>query len=89
MRSPVNRSVGTRSARTRSRGRSGNGALDVVCAADPRLSSDFRRSGVESIEDVAVTNDGAWRHSVVKYLRQPRVRELLAELLGVPPPGTP
>jgi hypothetical protein len=56
--------------------------LDVVCAADPRLASDYRHAGNKRIEDLVVVNDGAWRHSVVKYLAQPRVRTLLAELLG-------
>lgn len=57
--------------------------LDVVCAADPRLSSDFRHGGRERVEDVAVVNDGAWRHSIVKYLAQPQVRGLLATLVDL------
>jgi hypothetical protein len=57
--------------------------LDVVCAADPRLSSDFRHGGRERVEDIGVGNDGAWRHSIVKYLAQPRVRELLKSMLAL------
>lgn len=57
--------------------------LDVVCAADPRLASDFRLGGKERIEDIGVSNEGAWRHSIVKYLAQTRVREALASLLGL------
>lgn len=55
--------------------------LDVVCAADPRLASDFRFAGKERIEDIGVSNEGPWRHAIVKYLGQARVREALASML--------
>lgn len=55
--------------------------LDVVCAADPRLASDFQSGGAERIEDIGVSNEGAWRHAIVKYLSQVRVREALASML--------
>ncbi len=55
--------------------------LDVVCAADPRLANDFRHGGNKRIEDIGVSNDGAWRHSIVKYLGQAKVRDALASLL--------
>lgn len=55
--------------------------LDVVCAADPRLSGDFRSEGADRIEDIGVSNEGAWRHAIVKYLGQTRVREALASML--------
>src|SRR6185312_9598013 len=45
--------------------------LDPVCGFDPELTNDFRRGGADVIEDVAVRNGGAWRHSATKYLRQP------------------
>ncbi len=57
--------------------------LDVVCAADPRLAGDFKHRGTERIEDIGVSNEGAWRHSIVKYLGQARVRETLASLLDL------
>ena len=55
--------------------------LDVVCGADPHLANDFRRAGAPVIEDVKVTNDGAWRHSIAKYLRQGAVRDVLRTML--------
>jgi hypothetical protein len=36
---------------------------------------------VERVEDIAVENDGAWRHSATKYLRQPVLRQALQRLL--------
>src|SRR5690606_9518656 len=45
--------------------------LDPVCGFDPKLGNDFCKGGAASIEDIAVKNDGVWRHSATKYLRQP------------------
>lgn len=55
--------------------------LDVVCAADPRLAGDFKQGGVERLEDIGVSNDGAWRHAIVQYLARPRLRDTLAAML--------
>jgi hypothetical protein len=55
--------------------------LDPVCGFDPELANDFRKSGVATVEDIAVQNDGAWRHSIAKYLRQPRVCQGLRRML--------
>ena len=44
--------------------------LDPVCGFDAAIGPDFRRGGVARVVDVAVTNEGRWRHSIVKYLRQ-------------------
>ena len=44
--------------------------LDPVCGFDPELANDFRRERTAAVQDVAVQNDGAWRHSLTKYLRQ-------------------
>ncbi|MFN0097481.1 MAG: alpha/beta fold hydrolase [Gemmatimonadaceae bacterium] len=57
--------------------------LDVICGADPHFADDFCQRGVEVIEDIAVTNDGAWRHAVAKYLRQPVLQATLRRLLGL------
>lgn len=57
--------------------------LDPVCGFDPVLADDFRRGGAAAIEDVAVQNDGTWRHSATKYLRQPAFCAALRRLLGV------
>jgi hypothetical protein len=57
--------------------------LDPVCGFDPSLANDFQRAAVSAVMDIAVQNDGAWRHSANKYLRQPAVGRALRDLLGV------
>lgn len=44
--------------------------LDPVCGFDPKLSNDFERDGKRIVDDTAVLNGGAWRHSSTKYLQQ-------------------
>ncbi|HMO46276.1 MAG TPA: hypothetical protein PKB14_09625 [Rubrivivax sp.] len=55
--------------------------LDPVCGFDPQLANDYRQGGKSVVDDVAVQNDGAWRHSITKYLRQPAVAGALRRLL--------
>lgn len=55
--------------------------LDPVCGFDPRLADDYRRDGAERVEDVGVQNEGRWRHSATKYLRQPALRQALRRML--------
>jgi hypothetical protein len=55
--------------------------LDPVCGFDTAIGPDFRRGGVAQIIDTAVTNEGRWRHSIVKYLRQYAVRMALRQAL--------
>jgi hypothetical protein len=57
--------------------------LDPVCGFDPVLANDFWRGGGAAVEDVAVRNDGTWRHSATKYLRQPAFCTALRRLLRV------
>lgn len=57
--------------------------LDVVCGADPRIANDFQRAGAPVITDIPVRNDGAWRHSVVKYLARRETRATISRLLGL------
>jgi hypothetical protein len=57
--------------------------LDPVCGFDPQLDNDFVRGGASAVLDQVVQNSGAWRHSAVKYLRQPAFGNALRELLGV------
>ncbi len=57
--------------------------LDPVCGFDARIGNDFRRAGTKVIEDVRVSNDGKWRHSLVKYFRQPELRAALAHMLDL------
>jgi pimeloyl-ACP methyl ester carboxylesterase len=56
--------------------------LDPVCGADPSIAGDFRRAGSRVVVDDLVHNGGSWRHSVTKYLGQPRLRLALAEALA-------
>jgi hypothetical protein len=58
-------------------------ALDVVCGADPMLCNDYKQSTQPVVEDVQVNNDGIRRHSATKYYRQPAVRQVLRQLLGL------
>jgi hypothetical protein len=55
--------------------------LDPVCGFDPVLANDFCKGGAPVVEDIAVQNDGAWRHSLTKYLRQPSVCRALQKML--------
>ena len=55
--------------------------LDPVCGFDPKLANDYRKGGQSVVEDIAVQNDGAWRHSITKYLRQPAVAGALRRML--------
>lgn len=55
--------------------------LDVVCGADPELANDYYAASVNKIKDISVTNDGAWRHSIVKYFARDETRHALAEML--------
>ena len=57
--------------------------LDPVCGFDPVLANDFRRGGQERVEDAPVRNDGIWRHSATKYLRQPSFGAALRRMLDV------
>jgi hypothetical protein len=59
--------------------------LDPVCGFDPALANDYRKGGLNRVEDVAVVNDGRWRHSASKYLRQPALRRALQRLLRAEP----
>lgn len=57
--------------------------LDPVCGFDPKLANDFRVGDAERVDDEPVQNDGAWRHSATKYLRQPKFCSALRSLLGL------
>ena len=55
--------------------------LDPVCGFDPLLANDFRKGSLAAVEDVAVQNDGAWRHSATKYLGQSAFSAALRRML--------
>jgi hypothetical protein len=41
--------------------------LDPVAGFDPALANDFRKGGLEVVEDIHEPNSGRWRHSIQKY----------------------
>ena len=55
--------------------------LDPVAGFDPFFSNDFQLGGKALIEDLEISNTGIWRHSIVKYLRSPVLRDSLGRLL--------
>ena len=57
--------------------------LDPVCGFDPVLANDFKKGGTAVVKDVMVENEGKWRHSAPKYLRQAEYSEPLRKLLKV------
>ena len=57
--------------------------MDPVCGVDPALGDDFRRGGLSAVEEAVVRNDGKWRHSITKYLRQPDLATVLRRMLQV------
>ena len=38
---------------------------------DPAVANDYQLAGKQIVQDLEVHNDGLWRHSATKYLRQP------------------
>ncbi|MER8803552.1 alpha/beta hydrolase [Mesorhizobium sp. M0998] len=56
--------------------------LDVVAGFDPFIANDFLKDGIKVVSDIAVRNDGAWRHSITKYMRQASLRKALTSMLG-------
>jgi hypothetical protein len=57
--------------------------LDPVCGFDPVFANDYCKAGVAAVEDFAVRNEGTWRHSITKYLRQPAVCRAIGKILGL------
>jgi len=55
--------------------------LDPVCGFDPQLANDYMKGGGPAVDDVVVHNDGAWRHSATKYLRQKGFCQALRRML--------
>lgn len=55
--------------------------LDPVCGFDPELANDYLKGGALAVADVAVHNEGAWRHSATKYLRQASFCQALRRML--------
>ena len=57
--------------------------LDPVAGFDPNFANDYRLQGAEKVEDINEDNYGAWRHDISKYVRGPRLRAALRELLAL------
>jgi predicted alpha/beta hydrolase family esterase len=57
--------------------------LDPVAGFDPNFANDFRRNSQSKVEDINEQNYGSWRHDISKYMRGPRLRQALRELLDL------
>jgi len=57
--------------------------LDPVAGFDPLFANDYRRGGESKVEDVNEQNYGSWRHDITKYMRGPKLRQALRELLDL------
>jgi hypothetical protein len=57
--------------------------LDPVAGFDPFLANDYQKAGVKTVNDINEQNEGAWRHSIVKYFRGTQLRDALGGMLGV------
>jgi len=57
--------------------------LDPVCGFDPELANDYCKGGAATVKDLGIQNNGAWRHSISKYLRQEAFRGALRGMLGI------
>jgi hypothetical protein len=55
--------------------------FDVVAALDPKLANDFQENGQLVINDIGVTNEGSWRHTLRKYFQRQVLRAELRRLL--------
>ena len=55
--------------------------LDPV-ALDANLGNDFKKNGLQAIQDVKVVNSGAWRHTATDYLAQKVFVQKLKDLLN-------
>lgn len=57
--------------------------LDPIAGFSPQLASEYQRDSTPAIEDINEPNEGTWRHSIVKYLRGPELRDRLGQLLDL------
>ncbi|TCM51067.1 hypothetical protein C8J36_11074 [Rhizobium sp. PP-F2F-G48] len=55
--------------------------LDPVAGFDPFIANDFQIEGRSKVKDIEVSNSGAWRHSIVKYLKADPLRQELRRML--------
>lgn len=55
--------------------------LDPVAGFDPFIANDFQAEGKPKVNDIEVSNSGAWRHSIVKYLKADALRRELGRML--------
>jgi hypothetical protein len=57
--------------------------LDIVTGFDGNIANDFEKNGEEVIEIIREPNEGAWRHDITKYLKRPKLRAALRNLLDI------
>lgn len=55
--------------------------LDPVAGFDTNLANDYQKNGSKVVNDINEQNHGKWRHSISKYLGEPKLRSALSELL--------
>jgi hypothetical protein len=56
-------------------------ALDPLVGSDPAFAHQYRKGGVQVVEDVEESHAGIWRHSISEYLGGPKLRSRLSALL--------
>lgn len=57
--------------------------LDPVTGLDGNIANDFKKDGRQVIKVIYEANWGKWRHNIVKYLAEPKLRAALREQLGL------
>jgi hypothetical protein len=56
---------------------------DPVASLDPHFANDYCKVGVKVVRDIEEENWGNWRHTITKYLKGPKLRAAVREVLGV------
>jgi pimeloyl-ACP methyl ester carboxylesterase len=57
--------------------------LDPVASLDPRFANDYCKDGLNVVRDIEESNWGNWRHTITKYLKGPKLRASVREVLGL------
>jgi hypothetical protein len=57
-------------------------AFDPVARLDPYLSSDYRKDGVQVVEDLRVVNSGNLHHDIIDYFHSAGISARVGQLFG-------
>lgn len=57
--------------------------LDPIAGLDPWFANDYRQDGNKLVRDIEEANWGKWRHTSTKYLKGPKLRAAMRDLLGL------